>query len=300
MKKALLYTLAFMSVCCMSTSCEKPLIDDNENTEKTEGKVRITINAARLEQTTFEGEDAQSRATRSVGDLCSRITLAVFDMNGARVSTENQTSKGSDFGKFNLSLPKGTYTFLFVANSGAAAPNISSPSKIMVKNDDMSDTFYYCDDIEIGEDGFIDITLRRATAKFKLYIKDKTPESIKQIRFSATGGSLTFDATTGYGTTASSSQTEKYEVQSDAYTGPSSYEMYTFVRESGTKLKVTVTAHEKASSSVAAYTKTLQNIPMSRNVITQYSGTFFGEDPGSGRGFNVKIDDEWEQENYEF
>ena len=53
--------------------------------------------------------------------------------------------------------------------------------------------------MDIEDDATYDVTLKRAVGKFRLVVKDETPKTIKQMKIYYTGGSSTFDATTGYG-----------------------------------------------------------------------------------------------------
>lgn len=295
-------------------SCEKPLIDDsesgnikeNENEEKVQ---TITFNANGIEQLSFsDGNELQSpsysRGSVSLADVCKRLSFAVFDESGVRVGkTLYTTSTDKNFGQVSVSLSEGTYTFVFIADNGAGNPTITSPKKITFKDNKVTDTFYYCGDLTIddGSASEYDVELKRAVAMFRLVVSDATPEDIKQMKFNYTGGSSTFDATTGYGC-VNSTQTEYRSVVSDAYEGSSSYDVYTFPHEDGKPLQMKISALAGQSATAAVkYMRTIDNVPVEKNVITRYSGYFYGESPEGGRSFGITIEEgRWEENDYEY
>lgn len=100
------------------------------------------------------------------------------------------------------------------------------------------------------------MTKKRVVAKFRLVVKDPTPEDVKTMKFYYTGGSSTFNALTGYGC-VNSKQTELRSVKESAYTEESYYDIYTFPHdpEESKKLKVDISALSSASSSSALFSK---------------------------------------------
>lgn len=119
------------------------------------------------------------------------------------------------------------------------------------------------------------------------------------IKFYYTGGSSTFDATTGYGC-VNSKQTEMRSVANSAYTGESTYDIYTFPHADEKKLKIEISALENASSTSSTYERTIDNVIVKRNYITRYSGRFYEDESAMGRGFTMSTDDEWHYEDYEY
>ena len=122
------------------------------------------------------------------------------------------------------------------------------------------------------------------------------------MKFYYTGGSSTLDATTGYGC-VNSRQTEYRKVASEAYDGESSYDLYTFPHDSGgdEKLQMEISALDGTSSSATVkYVRTIDDVPVKPNVITRYSGNFFGESPDGGRSFHFSVDSEWGEEQFNY
>ena len=161
------------------------------------------------------------------------------------------------------------------------------------------EVFYYYGDIDVGENITFNLTMKRAVAMVRLVMKDKTPANIHNIKFYYTGGSSTFDAKTGYGC-VNSKQTEMRSVANSAYTGESTYDIYTFPHADGKKLKIEISALENASSTSSTYERTIDNVSVKRNYITRYSGCFYEDESAMGRGFTMSTDDEWHYEDYEY
>lgn len=296
-------TAIFMaSLSLVATSCEKPLVDTTDEVTTTgDGSQNIRLNITNIEDAQYGGDTpTRSSSDQQLSDLCSKISLAVFDSSGAKKLTSNQNSTAKDFGCFDISLDKGNYTIVLIAHNGTANATISSPEEVKFANNKVTDTFYYCGEITVDDNEEYDIAMTRATAMFRLVVNDNTPKAVKSMKFYYTGGSSTFDATSGYGC-VNSKQTELREVDQTAYNGASQYEVYTFPHEEGKKVKFEISAlNGTSTNSTELYKQTIDNVDMKRNVVSQYSGYFFGENPSGGRGFNIHVDSQWQYEYYEY
>lgn len=289
-------------------SCEKPVIDINDTPGTVTPKgdmVNVKFSGFDIEHSTFgndndEYESKSSRASTQICSLCSRISLAVFDTTtGEKTKSVNQDNSDKNFGSISISLPKGKYAIVIIAHNGEGNPTISSPSKITFKNNKVTDTFYYYKETEINDNTNYNITLKRAVAMFRLIVKDNTPIKVHTMKFYYTGGSSTFDATSGYGC-VNSKQTELRTVPDAAHNGESSYDIYTFPHEDGRTLKIDVSALESPTSTSILYTRTFENISVTRNVITRRYGNFYGKDLGTERTINLTTEDDWEYDDAEY
>lgn len=294
-------------LCGIFTACEKPVYDGNEsgqgNSENTKEKlVTLTFNSFSASQSNF-GDDngiGNSRAITNIKDICGRISIALFNSDGTeKVKTVNQSKSDSEFGKISINIPKGTYSVVVIAHNGDGNATITSPSEISFKDNKVTDTFFYYGQLDINDNTDVAIDMKRAVAMFRLVVKDNTPEAIKVMKFYYTGGSSTFDAITGYGC-KNSRQTEIRTVDSGAYSGESTYDIYTFPHQEEKMLKIDVSALESATASTSTYMRTFTDVSVKRNYITRYSGIFFGEDPSTGRGFELVTSDEWGYSDYNY
>lgn len=284
----------FLLTIALFSSCEKGYTEEDVITPTDGDKVRVSFNVAGYDVVSF-GNMAQKpslqRKSENLGSVCSRLSFALFDENGTKLTYKNQKQSDSNFGTFSLSVGKGAYKLVVVAHSSEEGnATISSPGKITFEKNKVTDTFYYYGSFTIEEDENFDIVLQRAVAMFRLKITDTTPADVTRMKFYYTGGSSTFDATSGYGC-VNSKQAELRDVPSSAYNQSSVYEVYTFPHSDGKNLKIKAYA-------LTAVGDTLQeceftDVPVERNKITECTTTFFGDPPSGGRTIHFTVNSEW-------
>lgn len=281
-------------ILILCAACEKGFVEQEDEPQVENGKVKVSFTVSGYETTAFAKPSQASTAQREnveVGDVCTRISFALFDQKGEKVTSKNQEKTDSDFGRITVAVEKGTYQLVVIAHSSTEGnATISSPEKITFKNNKLTDTFYKYETIEISESSTFDVVLQRAVAMFRLTILDATPSDVAQMKFFYTGGSSTFDAVTGYGC-VNSRQTEVRTVASAAHKGESTYELYTFPHSDGKALHMNVYALSAQNDTLK--TRELTDIPVERNKITAFSTSFFGESPGGGRSLYITVDSEW-------
>lgn len=261
-----------------------------------EGSVNVTFNIASIEQVDFENTSYATRST-DIADLCTRINLASFSESDTK-TTYNYTSEDDDFGTLSVKLAEGTNRVVILAHNGSGNASIHRPDSIRFSNNKVTDTFYYYGEIEASEGATYDISLTRCVAMFRLIITDDTPEDVTQMEFYYTGGSSTLDATQGLGI-VNSRQTEDRDVESSAYDGQSTYEVYTFPHETSDEINVTVTALDASENELVE--REFTSVPVTIKTITQYTGEFFSETTGSSTStFTLTTDSEWETEDYTY
>lgn len=281
------------------TGCEKMTDEELSATGK-----NVVIRVSEVDAG-WEGQS--TRALVPITEVCTRVCFAVYQ-DGSRKTYKNQKTGDSDFGSYSLSLDAGTYQLLVVGHSGAANPTTTSPSKVQFTNPSSSggtgftDTFYYYGTLVVGSSGTqTNISMKRATAMFRLKTNDAKPAAVKRFQFYYEGGSGALDATTGYGCVNS-----KQSVFVDATeSGQQQFEMYTFPHEGDGGVTFTVKA--LGADDNILYTKEFANVKMQRNCITQYSGDFFkngnvtpsddkgSDDPDEPSSNVVMVNPEWGQ-----
>lgn len=295
----LLKTFACSVIALFIASCEKPVIgangEEEENKSETNGKIYVTFKLNSPKDSGFTSSSESTRSTKSVSEVCSRINYA-FYKDGAVYASSSQTIDDTNFGSISVALDEGTYNVLFLAHNGLGNATLTDPEKVTFKDNKVTDTFYYYGEITIEGEQDYEITLKRAVAMFRLAVNDNTPSTVSQMKFYYTGGSSTFNAATGYGC-VNSKQTELRDVESSAYSSSAKYEVYTFPHEDGKKLKMKITA--LTSSGETELERVFENVPVTINEITQYSGIFFEESAESG-SVKMYVDDEWTQNDYSY
>ena len=195
-----------------------------------------------------------------------------------------------------LTLAAGTYQLVVIAHNGEGSATITSTEKVTFPNNKVTDTFYYFGDLVVtSEVQSYDLTLTRAVAMFRLVLTDdEIPSSVAKFKFYYTGGSSTFSPSAGYGC-VNSKQTEIRTVAD----GVTTFDIFTLPHtEDDVLTKLTVTALDANDNTVKE--RIFENIPVIRNQITRYTGSFFGSG-GSGQTsdgtFRLTADPDWDSVN---
>ena len=281
-----------LAVLAMLAACEKPILDDGPVDGGSPSEANVVLHFTQSEDGDFT---AATRAATDITDLCSRLNLAVFNADGTKVKTVAQKEGDASYGTVALSLAAGTYQLVVIAHNGDGSATITSTEKVTFPNNKVTDTFYYYGDLVVGsEKQSYDLTLTRAVAMFRLVLTDESiPASVAKLKFYYTGGSSTFSPAEGYGI-VQSKQTEIRAVSEDGI-----YEIYTLPHtEEDVLTKLTVTALDANDNTVKE--RIFENVPVIRNQVTRYTGSFFGSggsgETGSG-DFRMTADPEWDSIN---
>ena len=268
------------------SSCEKMVVEEEEAPVSPKaGKGKVTLRVAGFNIVPFD--------TRAVVDLttyCTRLNYVVYK-DGNKVASKSQLKEDGNFGEVTMSLEPGTYKLLVLAHSSKGGnPALSDPENIQFTNSlTFSDTFYYYGDLEVtSEDKTHDISMMRATSLLRFIIEDNIPSDVKYLHFKYTGGTGVLNAVTGYGGNVNSQQEMWYAASGDT---PLTLSLYTFLKGDEGSLQVTVQAMASDMKTVIAE-KTFTNVPMKRNMVTEYRGSFFTV--SSSNSFSLTAETEWE------
>ena len=261
--------LSFYSLLIFLTigmvSCEKPIIDERTGNE-IPAEANVILHFVQYEQEAF------TRAATDITELCSRLNIALFDADGTKVKTVAQKEGDASYGTVALSLAAGTYRLVVIAHNGEGSATITSEEKVTFPNNKVTDTFYYYGDLVVtSEKQNYDLTLTRAVAMFRLVLTDESiPSTVAKMKFYYLGGSSTFSP-------------------QDGYTLPHT--------EDDVLTKLTVTALDGNDNIIKE--KVFEDIPVTRNQVTRYTGSFFGNSGGeTGSGdFRMTADPDWDAVN---
>jgi len=284
MKKYLFITLALLAA-----ACEKPILDEDIASTKEANVI--------LHMTQYEQEAFGTRAATDITELCSRLNVAIFDADGTKVKTVAQKEGDTGYGTVALTLAAGTYQIVVIAHNGEGSATITSTEKVTFPNNKVTDTFYYYGDlVVISEVQSYDLTLTRAVAMFRLVLTDEEmPSNVSKFKFYYVGGSSTFNPSSGYGC-VNSKQTEVRTVSADFVSG-TAFDIFTLPHtEEDVLTKLTVTALDANDNTVKE--RTFENVPVTRNQITRYTGSFFGSGGQTSDGtFRLTADPDWDSVN---
>ena len=282
MKKFMLFALALLAA-----ACEKPVIDEDLVATK---DANVILHFKQFEQEAF------TRSATDITNLCSRLNIAIFDADGTKVKTVAQKESDASYGTVALTLAAGTYRLVVIAHNCDGSATITSEEKVTFPNNKVTDTFYYNGDLVVTEaKQSYDLTLTRAVAMFRLVLTDEEiPSNVAKLKFYYVGGSSTFSPKDGYGC-VNSKQTEIRTVAD----GVTTFDIYTLPHtEEDVLTKLTVTALDANDNTVKE--RVFENVPVTRNQITRYTGSFFGSG-GSGQQsdgiFRMTADPDWDSVN---
>ena len=260
-------------------SCQNPQFED--------GETRLRFVPSTTDMT---------RGTMAIGDYFSRLAVQMFDQDGNKVFSQSktQTRDDDDFGTLNVGLTAGTYTVVAVGHSSPVTPTIKSTELVQftakdgVKN---SDTFCHYGQVTINEDGgYHELKMNRVTAMITFEFTDAAmPEGFAGFKVEYTGGSANFAPRTGHGCTKSNQSEMRQRAQQ--------YQVFTFPYLSGEgTLKMTLNALDAGGN--VLMTRTLTDVPVTRNRITRCTGVLFGDGDFDIKQttFGISINDEWDGE----
>lgn len=252
------------------TGCEKTLLD--EQSSQPDGNVVLRLSA-------FEQIPFGTRGMQDIRQLCSRVNVAFFQ-NGTKVKTVSQKEDNASFGTIGLTLDAGDYQVVVIAHNSSGSATISSAEKVTFPSNVVSDTFYYEGELTVeSSQNTYELVLQRPVAMFRLQLTDVLPSNAQKIRFYYTGGSSTFNPSTGFGCVNS-----RQTVMMDIADGQQVFEVYTFPHELNDYLKLTVTVYDGNENILMEHL--FEDVPVTVDKITVYSGSFFGGSGGGGDNGN--------------
>ena len=277
----------FIALALLVAACEKPILDEETVTKK---EANVILHMTMYEQESF------TRAATDITELCTRLNIAIFATDGTKVKTVAQKEGDSSYGTVALTLAAGTYHLVVIAHNCDGSATITSEEKVTFPNNKVTDTFYYYGDLVVTDaQQSYDLTLTRAVAMFRLVLTDEEiPSNVAKLKFYYVGGSSTFSPKDGYGC-VNSKQTEVRTVTSDGI-----YDIYTLPHtEDDVLTKLTVTALDANDNTVKE--RIFENVPVTRNQITRYTGSFFGSGGNGGTSsdgtFHLTADPDWDSVN---
>lgn len=279
----------YIVLALLLAACEKPAF--NETTGKEiPSETNVILHFTQYEQEAF------TRSPTYITNLCSRLNIAIFDAEGTKVKTVAQKEGDASYGTVALSLAAGTYRLVVIAHSCDGSATITSEEKVTFPNNKVTDTFYYDGDLVVTDARqSYDLTLIRAVAMFRLVLTDdEIPSTVAKLKFYYLGGSSTFSPKDGYGC-VNSKQTEIRTVAD----GVTTFDIYTLPHtEEDVLTKLTVTALDANDNTVKE--RVFENVPVTRNQITRYTGSFFGSGGGNSTNdgtFRLTADPDWDAVN---
>ena len=274
----------YLIAALLLASCEKQIVPEAADADN----VTLTF------QPTFRDVTRGTSVT-----AFKKLNVMLFDAQGNRVfdKVRTQLSTDEDFCTLSLQLTAGTYWVVAVGHSSTISATIKSPEVVQFtasEGEKLTDTFCHCSQISIGgETKTYTLPMYRAVAMIQFCLTDEqVPDNFAYFLMEYTGGSANFNPQTLEGITKSS-QSEK-RIRNELMT----HQAYTFpYLSTSCLLKITVSATDMDGTVIRK--RTFEDVPVTRNRITTYTGHFFEDGDGqftqSDSGFVVHAD--WEGED---
>jgi len=278
-------SILFLSAC-ESPYLGEPAVDEDAN---------VIIHITGFEQIPFDSEEGKNTAnmTRSedVKQVCSHLNFVLFSGEN-KVKSVAQKLGDLEFGSVGFKLAEGTYTLAVIGHNSEASATVTSADKTTFKDNRVTDTFLYTGELVVADQPIeLELELRRVVAMFRFVLEDEMPAEVSQMQFYYTGGSSTLSVATGYGS-VNSRQTVKFNVVPEQ----KQFDLYTFPHAESGVLKMKITALDANGEIIEE--RTLEEVPVTRNLITRYSGKFFSASSADSPGvsFVLKADTKWDGE----
>ena len=268
-----------MSAALMLTACNNDPEVAVKTTEPTDTMKTVTITFD-FPQVTME---AMTRGSLSDANLTD---LWLFDyLDGSLVQTKHQQSTDDSFGSIAVTAETGEHTFCFVASRGTNATITDGE----ITWEKPSDTFWHKVTMTVTPQTATaqSVELQRVATRLRISVTDEVPATLSKLSITADTWHCGLDALTGNPTAATERQTSiNVPASYQGTTGQLTASIFGLCADDYTT-NVSVTALDGNSQTIASVL--LEDVPMSKNTTTVYTGPLFTRQPT----FSMTTADTW-------
>ncbi|MBQ7742034.1 MAG: FimB/Mfa2 family fimbrial subunit [Bacteroidaceae bacterium] len=255
--------------------------------------VTVHVDAFSVEQ----GEFPAIKAT-AIGDYATvkAITLAFYKSDGTQAYKHTQfkadASTFTTYGEFSTSLTAGNYT-LVVLGYGQGTTNeeitLTSPTSAGFTGT-VRETFAYTEPVVVNTSTPLDIsaTLDRIVSKVSVKSTDGRSADVKTIRVSMSGGSKSFNPTTGLAT--DNNGFANSVVTSTAVGNTTNIGSALFLITDEQNVNVTIETLDNDDN--VLFSKTVNNVPLKRNRVTTLTGAMYSV-TGTANAGSFQVNTDW-------
>lgn len=254
-----------VSIVLLLCNCQNGI--DYESDFNRSGKVMLSFKVSPYQQISFE--NTSFTRTAEIDTLCKTIMLAVYDSDDKLDTLITQHAEDTEFGSLPVSLSPGKYRFAIIAHSSDKQPNVDNPKRIDFGASNMSDVLFWSDNIFVGEDTLIDVSLKRIVAKIEVTSTDSLAKNVNQVYLWFSGGSYIFNAVKGCADKSFNDYRE-INLSSSERGKPLSVSFYTFPTTVGDVLKELMCNVTRNGNIIDS--KTINNVPIKANYVTRLTG----------------------------
>lgn len=244
-------------------------------------------------------DDLSSASKSSASEAVTRLGIAIFDLGGNAVYTQNQnsTDDAASFGSFSCSLPAGSYVLAVVGHKCSADASIVSPALVTFPTGEVKDCF--CDTAHLtltGGTASLSMELRRAVACFRLTARAACPANVHHVDIAFSRGGSTLNPSTRLAL-SDLGRTGTVTVPSSFYGAVnSSVSAYVFLSSDEETMDVAVSARD--ASNAVLYAHAFTDVAMKRNRRVTATGDFYTSGGGAQGSFTFNTS--WLEEGIAF
>ena len=305
MVKKMIYALAYLSVL---GGCERETLQEEPHSQTSVFPVQFNVQMEKevmpFPQTRSIPENTvpepslpdDSGGDAELNELCAAIEYVVYE-EGEFVKHEqfvyDPYDLDADFGCVYDSLPRGNYTFYFLAHSSKTA----DLSDAVFSFDSVSDTFYEVLSLEIGaaEEVNESITLQRVVSRIEFMATDTVHDRLKQFDMLVEGRSVQLNLLDGTGIRSDSQQTISHLFTAEEVGEENKiHAFYTFIPPERETISVRLSAI--AHDGELLRERLVDEIVPEKNKIIRYKGRLYNRSESEDT-FTVSIyeDGSWEE-----
>ena len=285
------------AICVVFASCNK--INENESEYK-QSQTLVPV-AVRVNDFSITKEDmgnpVMTRATATVDEYQGIKAITLVFYKGAteaykctQLRSESETY--TTFGEFSTSLSMGDYTMVVIANGGSNVPTLTSATSATYGENSVGDTFVATQDVSIHNTSAVNIntTLNRINTMLALISNDGRTAEATKVRITTSTGGKSFNPTTGFATVNSgftATLTPSASVGNTISTG-----IFMFLADDEQNTDVTIETLDDDNNVI--FSKTIQNVSMQRNYMTQLKGDMY---TNSSITSSFQVEKDWQNTN---
>lgn len=282
---------AVIALVVFAASCSK---ESNENDVQNDILVPVAVHVEGFSVSTEDfpvtRTDPQTPASYSG---VNSITLAFYTANGTEqykyTQLKDDNTTYTTFGNFSCSLPMGSYTMVVVAcHISESSPfELTSLTSASYIGEHAFETFLAKETVNINSTSAVDIstTLQRIVSKLQIVSTDGKASDVTNIRMIFSGGSKSFNPTTGL---ATSNTGFTNTVGSSVAIGSTTSSIgYLYLATDEQTMDVTIQTLDQTEN--VLFSKTVTNVPFKRNRVTILTGAMY-TNSGVAGAFLVSTD----------
>ena len=222
------------------------------------------------------------------------VTLAFYNADGTEqyktTQLKNDSNTYTTFGEFSLNLPMGSYTMVVIGYSTLddSPFTLTNSTSASYTGDHALETFVATQAVSITNTNAVTLsaTLDRIVSKLQIISTDGKTVNASNVRMTLTGGSRSFNPTTGLAT--DNNGFNNTVGISAALGATSTSTTYLFLAtDEETTMDITIDVLDSDGTSISH--KFVQNVPFLRNRVTKLTGALYS----AGIGTNFQVNTTW-------